>query len=150
MTGRLIGIARVHELRAPLEELETAAISLENGIEGDARGRKPGRQVSILFREGWESACRQAGAALPWTTRRANLCVEGFAFPHETGWRMKIGEAVLEVTMETEPCHLMDRAYLGLRKAMAPDWRGGVCCKVVQGGRIALGNTVELLENPRN
>ena len=142
--GRLIGIARVRELRAPLEELEAATISVTSGVDGDVRGRKPGRQVSILFREGWENACRAAGTDLPWTTRRANLFVEGFDFPHAVGWQVTIGEAVFEVTMETEPCHLMDRAHFGLRRAMIPEWRGGVCCKVVGGGRIGLGDTVRL------
>ena len=145
MTARLVGIARVHELRAPLEELETTTISVERGIDGDARGKKPGRQVSILFREGWGDACRAVGADLPWTTRRANLCVEGLDFPHAAGWRLKVGEAVLDVTMETEPCHLMERAHPGLRKAMTPGWRGGVCCKVIEGGRISRGDAVRVL-----
>jgi hypothetical protein len=50
MTARLIGIARVRELRAPLEQLEAATISVAEGIAGDVRGRKPGRQVSIVSR----------------------------------------------------------------------------------------------------
>ena len=58
MKGNLVGIARVHELGAALEELPSASISLERGIEGDARGAKYGRQVTVLFREGWEDACR--------------------------------------------------------------------------------------------
>jgi len=146
MTARLTGIARVRELRSPLEQLDAATVSAVDGIEGDARGRKPGRQVSIVFKEGWENACRDLGATLPWTARRANLCVEGLDFPHRIGWRMKIGEAVLEVTMETEPCQLMDRAHFGLRKAMVPEWRGGVCCNVIEGGRIALGDAVRILD----
>src|SRR5215831_13898982 len=104
MTARLIAIARVHELRAPLEELETTTISVASGIDGDARGRKPGRQVSVLFREGWSDACHAVGADLPWTTRRANLCVEELDFPRAVGWRMGIGDVVLEVTEETKPC----------------------------------------------
>jgi MOSC domain-containing protein YiiM len=146
MTARLIGIARVRELRAPLEQLEAATISVANGIEGDARGRKPGRQVSILFREGWENACRDADARLPWTTRRANLWVEGLDFPRRTGWHLQIGETLFEVTMETEPCMLMERAHSGLRQAMVPEWRGGVCCNVIEGGRIALGDAVRIVD----
>ena len=146
MSGKLIGIARASELRAPLELLQRTTISIDSGVEGDARGRKAGRQVSIVFREGWEAACRDAGAALDWTTRRANLCVEGLSFPHATGWRMRIGaQVLLEVTMETEPCQLMDKAFMGLRRAMVPEWRGGVCCQVVEGGQIALGDQVSVI-----
>ena len=73
MSGNLVGIARVWVLGAPLEELTSTAISVQRGIEGDARGEKRGRQVTVLFRDGWEDACREVGAELPWITRRANL-----------------------------------------------------------------------------
>ena len=143
MTGRLIGIARTTELGAPMREIATASISIEHGIEGDARGMKLRRQVSILFREGWESACREIATQLPWTTRRANLYVEGLDFPREAGWRLQIGDVVLEVTQETSPCDLMEQARKGLRNAMTPDWRGGVCCAVIRGGEIRIGSPVE-------
>jgi MOSC domain-containing protein YiiM len=144
MTGRLIGIARAKVLLAPLEQLSEAAVSESSGIEGDARGSKPGRRVTVLFREGWEDACRDVDALLPWTTRRANLYVEDFDRPRETGTRIAIGDVVLEVTQETKPCELMERAHAGLRAALTPDWRGGVCCNVLQGGTIRTGDTVTL------
>ena len=30
----------------------------------------------------------------------------------------------------------MDEAEPGLMAALKPDWRGGVCCRVIQGGEI--------------
>jgi MOSC domain-containing protein YiiM len=144
MSGRLIGIARVKELRAPLEEMESAAISKDTGIEGDARGMKRGRQVTVLFREGWDDACRDVGVALPWVTRRANLYVEGVERPRAIGGHIAIGDVVLVVRQETDPCDLMERAQLGLRQALTPDWRGGVCCEVLQGGTIRKGDAVIL------
>jgi MOSC domain-containing protein YiiM len=142
MTGRLIGIARAAESLAPLETVERVRISIETGVEGDCRGIKPDRQISILFRDGWEDACRDAGAELPWLTRRANLYVEGLDRPREAGGRIVIGEVVLEVAEETRPCALMEAAFAGLRAAMRPDWRGGVLCRVIEGGEIALGDRV--------
>jgi MOSC domain-containing protein YiiM len=144
MSGKLIGIARVHELRAPLEEIKTAQVSVERGIDGDARGAKLDRQVTVLFREGWEAACRAIEVSLPWTTRRANLYVDGLKFPHEIGWKLQIGDVLLEVTQETAPCMLMEQAHRGLRQAMVPDWRGGVCTKVLKGGAFSLGNAVTI------
>jgi hypothetical protein len=52
MTGRLIGIARVPMRRAPPVAVSSATIGLVDGLEGDTRGRKPDRQVTVLFREG--------------------------------------------------------------------------------------------------
>jgi len=149
MTGRVIGIARTAEKMAPMEALARACVSIEAGVDGDARGRKPGRQVTVLFREGWDAACRDAGApALPWLTRRANLYVEGLEPPQAVGVRLRIGEVVLEVTEETRPCALMESAFAGLRAAMRPDWRGGVCCVVLEGGEIRAGDAVSVSRRP--
>jgi MOSC domain-containing protein YiiM len=70
--------------------------------------------------------------------------VERLSFPHAAGWQLLIGEVALEVTEETKPCALMERAHAGLRRAMTPDWRGGVCCRVISGGTIAVGDEVRL------
>jgi MOSC domain-containing protein YiiM len=143
MMGNLVGIARVHELGAPLEQLTSASISIERGIDGDARGMKNGRQVTVLFREGWDDACHELGTELPWITRRANLLLANLDRPREAGGFLHIGDTELQITMETRPCHLMDRAREGLRAALRPDWRGGVCCVVRRGGEIKLGDRAE-------
>jgi len=144
MSGKLIGIARVHELRAPLEELQSASVSVERGIAGDARGMKPKRQVTVLFREGWDDACQELGVTLPWVTRRANLYVEGIERPRQTGGRLMIGGIELEVMLQTDPCMLMEQFHAGLKAALTPDWRGGVCCNVIRGGEIRVGDAVSL------
>lgn len=144
MAGKLAGIARASVLKAPLETLDAAEITVAGGIDGDARGSKPGRQVTVIAREAWEAACRDVGADLDWTTRRANLLTEDIELPRRAGARLRIGAALFEVTEETAPCMLMERAHTGLRKALAPDWRGGVCCTVVDGGAVALGDTVSV------
>ncbi len=141
--ARLLGIACAPALRAALVEVQEAEVGAAEGIQGDARGRKPGRQVTVLFREGWESACGELGVTLPWVTRRANLFIEGIAPPREGG-QLRIGDLLLEVTQETQPCHLMEAAHRGLKRALAPEWRGGVCCRVVKGGRIRVGDDVEV------
>lgn len=144
MSGKLVSIARAAELRAPLEEIAQANISVESGIEGDARGRKPERQVTVLFRESWDDACRDLGVQLPWVTRRANLLIEGVPAPQRAGGKIRIGDVTLEVRLETQPCHLMEKARAGLKAALTPNWRGGVCCNVVSGGRVRVGDAVSI------
>jgi MOSC domain-containing protein YiiM len=146
MTGKLIGIARRDKPRASMEELQRAAVSIERGVEGDARGAVPDRHVTLIFREDWEAACRDHGRALPWTTRRANLYVEGLSGYKRVGARIKIGDIVLEITEENPPCNVMDRQSQGLRAALQPDWRAGVACNVLTPGAIALGDPVEVVE----
>jgi MOSC domain-containing protein YiiM len=51
----------------------------------------------------------------------------------------------LEVTAQTTPCARMDETWPGLRRALAPDWRGGVTARVITGGAIALGDPVRVV-----
>jgi MOSC domain-containing protein YiiM len=146
MSGKLLAIARHDKPRGPIEELERATVSLERGVEGDFRGAKTDHQVAIVFREDWQAACREHGHDLPWTTRRANLFVEGVAGFKRIGAQIKVGEVLLEVRGETEPCSRMDAASQGLRAALQPDWRGGVLCQVLTPGGIARGDRVVVVE----
>lgn len=142
MTGRLAAIAIAPKKRGVMQETMFAEVTVPKGITGDARGHFPGRQVTLLFEHDWQAACTDLGKALPWTTRRANLLVSGMDVPAEVGAKLAIGEVLLEVTEETAPCNLMEKAEAGLRAALKPGWRGGVCCKVLAGGTITTGDTV--------
>tara|TARA_B100000029_G_scaffold99756_2_gene89879 strand:- start:35 stop:442 length:408 start_codon:yes stop_codon:yes gene_type:complete len=79
--GRLSGIARRSAQRAPMEEIDSAAVSVEAGISGDYRGVHKGRQATVLTTEDWQTACDVVGAELPWTTRRANLLLDDVELP---------------------------------------------------------------------
>ena len=139
-TGRVLGIATRPRPGAGMIPAQTAEIEA-TGLAGEKRpGRK--RQVSLLSREAWEAALTEAGADLAWTTRRANLLVEGLDLAETTGRRLRVGDAVLEITAETEPCDLMDRCHAGLQSALTPDWRGGASARVITPGRVSIGDPV--------
>ena len=125
-----------------MEELDAADITLERGVGADSRGKQRKRQVTVLAREDWEAACATAGVTLPWTTRRANLLVEGVALEGTKGRRLRVGTALLEVTAETDPCSRMDDAHAGLRAALEPGWRGGASCRVIEAGAVKPGDPV--------
>lgn len=91
----------------------------------------------------WDAACAEIGQELPWTPRRANFLVNG-ENPDRLGARLKIGDVILEVTDETQPCALTEQAVIGLKAAVESDWRGGVCCRVVKGGPVAVGDDMEI------
>ncbi|BCW87849.1 hypothetical protein sos41_09800 [Alphaproteobacteria bacterium SO-S41] len=145
MTGTLRAIALAPKKRAPMVEVDHATITREKGITGDARGHFPGRQVTVVFEDDWQAACDVLDKDLPWTTRRANLLVGGIDVPRRIGAQLRVGEVLLEVREETKPCGLMEKAVTGLKAALKPGWRGGVCCVVLEGGEIAPGDDVAVL-----
>jgi len=143
-TGRLIGIARRPAHRAPMQTVEAALIEADGGVEGDHKGKKfPRRGVTILAREAWEAALAEL-----WTARRANLLIEGVELPRALGGIVAVGPVVLEITYPTTPCKRMDEARDGLMRALYPEWRGGVTCRVLEGGRVTIGDPVAVLASP--
>ena len=52
------------------------------------------------------------------------------------------------MTYPTTPCARMDEAQAGLREALYPEWRGGVTCKVLEGGRVSVGDDVAIVQSP--
>ena len=144
MSGKVLAMARRKASRAPMETVLAALIDEAGGLEGDLRGEDDERQVTLLTREGWEAACAELGRDLPWTTRRANILIEGVTVAGELDGVVRIGEVELVITGETAPCQRMDELVAGLRQALTPDWRGGVTCRVSRGGRVRAGDAVEL------
>ena len=150
----LIGIARRTAPKAPMETLTESRITFAGGVLGDTRGkrrtgRKNDRQITLIREEDWKAACAEIGIPLPWHLRRANLLVTGH-LPRDPGGLIVIGEVALEITGECDPCRRMDAIHPGLEAALRPDWRGGRCARVVEGGHVRLGDRiVRMPEGPR-
>ena len=131
--------------RAAMHEQVFAEITTEKGITGDFRGSQTDRQITILSESAWQKACDSVGTNLPWITRRANLLVDGLEFSaKDVGKTVRIGETTLKIMEETKPCSLMDKQYQGLKNALTPEWRGGVCCKVITAGSIQGGDRIDI------
>ncbi len=144
--GRLIGIARREKKRAPMETLDSAEISTDTGVAGDFRGKPGKRQVTLLSAEAWQEVCNELGQDMTWTTRRSNLLIENINLPKSAGHIIAIGNVRLKTSMEIDPCSRMDEQVDGLKKALQPDWRGGIGCEVLEGGSISVGDPVALIE----
>lgn len=130
------------------ETRERLVIDVATAIEGDHARRRGRRMVTLMRVEDWHATLADVPAAahLPWWRRRVNLLAEGLpSLVDRTGWTMKLGdEVILEITGECDPCENMDAMVDGLRAGLTPQWRGGVTCRVRQGGTIHLGDAVHL------
>ena len=137
-----------------MEVLQSALVTPDMGLEGDCRGpvpqgKKGNRQITVIEAESWAAAIEDLGGAdgLAWSDRRANLLVSGVRLPREPGMVICIGKGLrIEVRCECDPCERMDALRPGLRKALEPDWRGGICGRVISEGAIALGDEVRIEE----
>lgn len=145
--ARLLGIAIRKRPREAMVPLQSAVVTVEHGIASDFRGKPGKRQVTVLSREGWESACAAVGEPHRWQERRANLYIEGLELHQSQGRILQIGALRLQITQETDPCERMEQLTPGLFAALAQQWRGGVCCRVVTAGKITVGDEVILTDD---
>jgi len=144
--GTVIGLARRKKLRGEIELVESVYIDRKTGLSGDIRGTAKNRQVTLLSNRSWGDVCRELKEEIPWTYRRANILIDNFDFIKKSGYRIQVGEVILQVTRETDPCPRMDEQLQGLTNALLSDWRGGVCCNVIEGGDVNLGSEVKILD----
>ncbi len=127
-----------------VQEVSTATAVAGEGLRGDHAGGGR-RQVTILDQRCWADVCREVGQDLDPGARRANLVLEGLDLKESRGQTFRIGKALFEVVGETRPCELMNDACQGLEAALAPDWRGGVFGRVLEGGEIRVGDAVQVV-----
>ena len=139
------GVARIFlrpSSRSPVREVASAEAVVGAGLAGDHAGGG-NRQVTLIEAGRWSDACRELGRELSPGGRRANIVVSGFSLGESIGRRLRVGDCLIEVIAETRPCKLMDDFAAGLQQALSPDCRGGVYGRVVRGGRIDVGASVD-------
>jgi MOSC domain-containing protein YiiM len=108
------------------------------GMEGCAHGNPPRREVLFASLEHLESVGVEPGAT------RENLTVDGADVQRwPIGQRVRVGEAVFEITMVCDPCRRMDDLRQGLRAEL--DDKRGMLARVVESGEVAVGDEIQLL-----
>lgn len=146
--ANLMGIATHTQAKGEISTHDHIEVSTEHGLNNDYQGsRNKQTQVTLLSLKSWQQACAECGAELDWTTRRANLLVDDFEFtPSMIGEQIQVGDVLLQISCETDPCSLMDKLHPGLKHALTPNWRGGARCMVLRGGIIKLGDKISHLK----
>ena len=113
------------------------------GIEGDAHAGNWHRQVSLLSFEAIENF-KELGADVGNGAFGENIIVEGFdlkALP--IGTRFRSNSTVLELTQIGKKCHAHCAFYHKMGDCIMP--REGVFCKVIDGGVITVGDSIEII-----
>jgi len=145
-TAELLGIATHQQSRGHITEHKQAQVSVENGLNDYRSLKSANTAITVLSLAAWQAACNEAGTNLHWIQRRAQLLLDQLDFSEESvGKQLKIGKVILEVTAETDPCNRMEALHSGLKSALSSNWRGGVRCKVIKAGSLALGDKAQWL-----
>ncbi|BAK46543.1 MAG: MOSC domain-containing protein [Lachnospiraceae bacterium] len=126
-------------------EVGEATLIEDWGIEGDAHAGKWHRQISLLGL-GEIEAFRARGAEVEFGAFGENLIVEGYHMKElPVGTRFRIGEDVLlEMTQIGKECHSHCEIYKVMGDCIMP--REGVFAKVLKGGKIKVGDSIEKVD----
>jgi MOSC domain-containing protein YiiM len=114
------------------------------GIVGDAHAANWHRQISLLA---WESIekMRALGLKVAEGSFAENITTEGLnlvVLP--VGTRLRLGEALVEVTQIGKVCHDRCAIYHQAGDCVMP--REGIFVKVHEGGQVAVGDTIQVLD----
>jgi MOSC domain-containing protein YiiM len=115
------------------------------GVKDDAHGGPWHRQVSLLAEESIQKM-RQAGLDVGWGDFAENITTRGLDLVTlPIGTRLRIGSSVvLEVSQIGKECHTRCAIYYEAGDCVMPT--EGIFAKVLSGGSISAGDTIEVIE----
>lgn len=140
MEGRIRALFVTPERKARPVALCSVKV-IPAGFEGDYHSRfATQRQILLMPGSVLNELEIEPGAV------KENAVIDGLGVMSlAAGQQLRIGSAILEVTVPCEPCIQMDRVRYGLQEALQN--RRGMFVKVVASGSIGVGDVVEVLSH---
>lgn len=132
--------------RAALETVSSVSVTEEKGLVGDHYSGQSGkRQVTLIQAEHLDAVASMLGMEkVPPEWVRRNIVVSGINLLALKDSTFRIGDCELEVTGLCHPCSRMEE-NLGKGGYNAMRGHGGITTRVVKGGTIQLGDTIDFL-----
>jgi MOSC domain-containing protein YiiM len=121
--------------RLPMREVAEGKALAEKGLEGCAHARPGMRQMLLVEGEVLEALELTPGSIME------NITTRGIELARlRPGQRLRVGEALVEITIPCEPCERMDAIRQGLKETLRG--RRGMLCRVIETGRIRPGDGI--------
>lgn len=142
--GRVLAVCISDKKGEQKHELECVFLKPEHGIEGDAHAGTWHRQVSLLGIESVRKVQENITFTLQNGAFAENILTEGLTlFKLPVGTRLKIGEALTEVTQIGKECHTACAIREAAGDCVMP--REGIFVKVLEGGAVKAGDEITVL-----
>jgi MOSC domain-containing protein YiiM len=151
MKGVVEEIYITGEGSAAMERVEEVRTIEGRGIEGDRYCEGNGFwtpygdvcEVTLISSEDLDRIESELGIRVKSGEHRRNIVTRGIDLNDLRRKRFRIGETVLESDRPRPPCrHVQDLTEPGMTRALKG--RGGICAKVVEGGRIWAQDAIEV------
>lgn len=140
MSGRIQNLYLKTAHRQPMKAVDAAQAEDGLGLIGDVSFGRNKRQVLIIEKETLDEFGLAPGAV------RENVTVTGVPLSGLlAGSLLQLGEAILEVTGDCHPCHLLEDLKPGLQNDMAG--RRGILGRILEGGTIRVGDEITIVES---
>jgi MOSC domain-containing protein YiiM len=144
MQGKIIAVCTSEHKGQRKKNVGSARLIEGLGLEGDAHAGFAHRQVSLLAMESIEKM-RQKGLDVKPGDFAENLTTTGLVLPElPVGTRLRIGDAVLEVSQIGKECHQKCAIYYQAGDCVMP--KEGIFAIVVSGDTVNVGDTLEVLQ----
>jgi molybdopterin adenylyltransferase len=141
--GKITAICISEQKGTQKHYLPSAELKAEHGIIGDAHAGNWHRQISLISKEKIDDF-RARGAQVKDGAFGENIIVEGIDFKSlPLGTRYRSGDVLLEMTQIGKQCHAHCEIYHVMGDCIMP--REGVFCRVLQGGTLHVGDTLEIV-----
>lgn len=145
-TGRVEWIGVRPARHAALLSLAEVEASQDSGLQGDRYASSGKRQVTLIQAEHLPVIGGVLRQTVEAATLRRNIVVSGINLISLKSARFRIGDALLEGTGPCEPCSRMEYA-LGPGGYNAMRGHGGITARVLESGRIKVGDAVVFVAN---
>ena len=143
-TPTITGIHVAKGRRLPMRAVDEVVAEAGRGLVGDRYHGSRHRHVTLQSQEALDEAADRFGAPVPAELTRRNLTLSHGEVTRTIGDRLRVGGAdgvLLEVVRVAAPCKLLDDT-IGRGAQEALRHRGGTVFRVLEGGRIRLGDVV--------
>jgi len=142
--GRIVAICKSDQKGQPKKNVGEGILVPDHGLDGDAHAGKWHRQVSLLAIESIRKM-QEKGLGVGPGDFAENITTEGIDLVSlPVGTKLRLGEeAIGEVTQIGKKCHTRCAVYYYAGDCVMP--REGIFIKVLKGGRIKVGDKIEVL-----